>query len=228
MSDLSLMCELSDLLASKLDVVLKYRSEFEFKADTSPVSEADLIIDRFIKSFFEERLGSVQFISEEDKDHTFYTNHEFTVLIDPLDGTENFISGLPIWGISIGLWQHQKNIDNLLYFPELKISITKDSIPSQRFNSRIAGFSSTINEQLINSIEIGKESRILGASSFNIYCMLIGAFKSFTNPGGAWIWDFLPGANLCLNAGLKVMVEGKPYNGEFLDVSRKHRFVIAP
>jgi len=66
----------------------------------------------------------------------------------------------------------------------------------------------------------------MGASSFNMYCVITGSFSSFRNPKGAWIWDLLPGATLCLENNKCVKINGKIYHGELLDPFKKHEFEI--
>lgn len=57
-------------------------------------------------SFLMEESGAVE---GSDKDHVWY--------IDPLDGTTNFLHGLPHWCISIGLRQKNEMIAGVIYDP---------------------------------------------------------------------------------------------------------------
>lgn len=45
---------------------------------------------------------------------------EYTWVIDPLDGTNNFASGLPIFAVSIGLYKGGKPVLGVVYAPYLK------------------------------------------------------------------------------------------------------------
>ena len=58
-----------------------------------------------ITDFLNQNFAGIQIISEENDQRDV---SEFIALVDPLDGTENFVSGLPIWGISIGIWKKIK------------------------------------------------------------------------------------------------------------------------
>lgn len=215
---------LKNKIQDNIDFINKNRTDFIYKEDGSPVSKSDIFLNEVITSFLNENFTGIQIISEEN-DNRDISN--FIALVDPLDGTENFVSGLPIWGISIGIWRNNKNIFSWLYFPELNRCIDKYTISNlEKYKSRITGFSSSINNKLKNEIKVGEESRIMGASSFNMYCIITGSFSRFRNPKGAWIWDLLPGATLCLENNKCVKINGKIYHGELLDPCKKHEFEI--
>jgi myo-inositol-1(or 4)-monophosphatase len=148
-------------------------------------------------------------------------------LVDPLDGTENYTSGLPLWGISVSLWDQGSHTESALFFPELDLGlITGEKI--QLHSSRIKGFPSSVSmEDLVRRNLIAKESRILGCASYNLYNVCIGAFKSFQNYTGAHSWDILAGLNLALEHGCEVIVDGEIYRGQFLPADRKYTFSVS-
>lgn len=220
-----ILLDLLERLKDQVPHISSLKSQFILKADDSPVSKADIFIEKLIYGFLRERLKNVLLLGEESLP-LGNEDAEFHVLVDPLDGTENFVSGLPIWGISVGVWREKKNIENLLFFPELDCYAHESNLKKPINLSRIKGYSSSINNELLDSIVPGSEARILGASSYNIYSCLRGYFASFSNPSGAWSWDLLPGANLCLKSGIPVIVNGEKYNGELLDTGSKHKFKI--
>lgn len=72
------------------------------KADSSPVTEADLASDRLIRQGLRTNFPSHAVLTEEnglDGD----PNSEFIWLIDPLDGTKAFAKGIPGFCVMIGL-----------------------------------------------------------------------------------------------------------------------------
>ena len=73
----------------------------DLKADHSPVTEADRRIEAMCREQLAARYPSHGIVGEElgsvDGDA------EFVWLIDPIDGTASFISGLPLWGTLIAL-----------------------------------------------------------------------------------------------------------------------------
>ena len=57
------------------------------------------------------------FIAEEN---SALAPREFTWVVDPLDGTTNFIHGVPLYCISIGLMHQEETILGIVYEPNLK------------------------------------------------------------------------------------------------------------
>ena len=80
----------------------------ENKEDThfDPVTEADRAAERVIRSVIEENFPDHTIIGEEHDNKI--TSSPFTWIIDPIDGTRSFISGVPMWGTLIGL-AHENN-----------------------------------------------------------------------------------------------------------------------
>ncbi|MEA2082407.1 MAG: inositol monophosphatase family protein, partial [Elusimicrobiota bacterium] len=75
--------------------------EFKKKADGSLVSTADLAAEKLIIDGLKKRFPSDSILSEESGRSE--CEDEFLWIIDPLDGTHNYIKGLDIFGTSIGL-----------------------------------------------------------------------------------------------------------------------------
>lgn len=85
------------------------------KTDNSLVTQADLEIERFLRERITARYPDHGILGEEQgSDHT---EREFVWVVDPLDGTAAFVSGLPIWGISIGILHRGKPYAGLFYMP---------------------------------------------------------------------------------------------------------------
>jgi myo-inositol-1(or 4)-monophosphatase len=71
------------------------------KAGGDPVTEADLVIDQIMK---EELLQDGEgWLSEETADDTDRLEHSRVWIVDPVDGTREFVDGIPEWCVSIGL-----------------------------------------------------------------------------------------------------------------------------
>jgi myo-inositol-1(or 4)-monophosphatase len=71
------------------------------KSGGDPVTEADLLIDAILK---EELLDAGEgWLSEETADDSLRLECERVWVVDPLDGTREFVDGIPEWCVSIGL-----------------------------------------------------------------------------------------------------------------------------
>ena len=76
--------------------------------------------------------------------------------------------------------------------------------------------------------KLGKEYeyRIMGCCMYNMYNVIRGSYCRFQHLKGCYSWDILPGINLALEQGLKVVINGKPYHREFLLPNIKYCFDI--
>jgi myo-inositol-1(or 4)-monophosphatase len=71
------------------------------KGDGTPVTEVDLESDRRIRDRLTTAFPDHDVLSEEGD--TTWRGAEWTWVVDPVDGTSNFTSGLPFWCVSIAL-----------------------------------------------------------------------------------------------------------------------------
>ena len=74
------------------------------KSNFDPVTEADFALDRLLK----ERLLDVGegWLSEETQDERRRLSLEKVWVVDPLDGTKEFVAGIPEWSVAVGLVQN--------------------------------------------------------------------------------------------------------------------------
>lgn len=97
---------LKDLVLDAGKIGMSYfgKVRTRIKNDRTPVTEADLSIDRFLMEKIREKYPDHLILSEE-RDNIKKKGKELVVwAIDPIDGTAAFASGLPVWGISIGIF----------------------------------------------------------------------------------------------------------------------------
>src|SRR5690606_37124528 len=140
---------------------------------------------------------------------------EYIVVIDPIDGTENFVSGLKEWGVGVSVYRNGLHYESLIALPELDEYILSGTFFS-RYTSRIAGLSSSLTKQQLYERKEGYEYRIIDCCMYNMLQVVTGTYATFENPKGAHSWDILPGLNLALENNLEVLVENEKYDGRFL------------
>lgn len=87
------------------------------KYDGSFVTQADLEVDRLIHQAVASRFPGHGLLTEETA--LVYRGDEFTWVVDPLDGTNNFANGLPLWGCSIALLHQGQPLLAVLDFPPI-------------------------------------------------------------------------------------------------------------
>ena len=85
------------------------------KATRELVSEGDLGSEKFIIEQLQQFFPDDSIISEERQD--LETSSERVWILDPLDGSHNFIAGLPFWSVSIGFMVASNLSLGVIFFP---------------------------------------------------------------------------------------------------------------
>jgi myo-inositol-1(or 4)-monophosphatase len=96
--------------------------QIEYKADGQPVTAADLAADNALREMLPE--AGDAWLSEETVDDPSRMKHERVWIVDPLDGTREFISGVPEWSVSIGLVEDGEPVAGGICNPLSKIMVT--------------------------------------------------------------------------------------------------------
>jgi myo-inositol-1(or 4)-monophosphatase len=92
------------------------------KAGGSPVTQADIAVDAFLKTSLSILLPDVAWLSEETADDHRRLNKKRVWIVDPIDGTRAFLSGHPDWSIVIALLEDDKPVLGVVYAPALDVS----------------------------------------------------------------------------------------------------------
>jgi myo-inositol-1(or 4)-monophosphatase len=87
------------------------------KTPNNPVSEADLEVDRFLKRELLRLLPSAGWLSEETADDKIRTASGLIWLVDPIDGTRDFVRGRTGWAVSVALVSANKPLIGMLAAP---------------------------------------------------------------------------------------------------------------
>lgn len=77
------------------DIILEvYHQNFEveIKDDNSPVTMADKKADAAIKKYLHEKFPSYAFLTEESNDDKSRLSNDYVWIVDPLDGTKDFVA----------------------------------------------------------------------------------------------------------------------------------------
>lgn len=93
--------------------------------DFDPVTEADRQAEKAIRDLIAQRYPAHNILGEEYGETN--QNSDYTWVIDPIDGTRSFISGLPVWGTLIGLYYKEKAILGLMDQPFTRERYTADT-----------------------------------------------------------------------------------------------------
>ena len=88
----------------------------ERKADQTLVTAADRAVEEFLTPRVSALFPDARILGEEFG-ATGTSDAEYTLTLDPIDGTAAFISGLPTWCITIGLVRRGVAVGGVTYLP---------------------------------------------------------------------------------------------------------------
>lgn len=93
------------------------RLRVEQKADLSPVSEADQAIETMVRALARERHPELGILGEEQGEAG---SGEARLIIDPIDGTRNFVRGIPVFGTLVAVEAKGEVIAGVASAPALR------------------------------------------------------------------------------------------------------------
>ena len=111
---------LNDVVIGAGEIVTEFRStdlRVSEKGKLDFVSNADAATEEFIISKISQQFPDDGIIGEES---AFRTSRSGRVwYVDPIDGTHNYLLGIPFWGISIGVVDNGKAVAAGIHCPSL-------------------------------------------------------------------------------------------------------------
>jgi 3'(2'), 5'-bisphosphate nucleotidase len=104
---------------ASIEILKLYQTDFSFiqKSDDSPVTLADQKADEIIRQYLKERYPTFGFLTEESSDDFSRLHKDYVWLVDPIDGTKDFIAKNDEFTINIALVYKQKVIAGLVMIP---------------------------------------------------------------------------------------------------------------
>jgi len=93
------------------------RLDITHKSDATPVTVADQATEDFIRTALTRHFPDHGIIGEEFA--TREANSAYSWIIDPIDGTRAFISGMPLYGMLVGLLRDGLPVLGVVRMPEL-------------------------------------------------------------------------------------------------------------
>ncbi len=145
-------------------IIMEYfRAAFSVvdKSPDNPVTDADLAADHHLKIRLRELLPEAGWLSEETADDPSRLARRFCWIVDPLDGTKEFVIGIPEFTVSVALVDGGKPLMGVIYNPA-----TRETIYGQRkrgvwFNGEKAGVTGR-TEFVGSSVDASRSERKRG------------------------------------------------------------------
>lgn len=213
---------------------IKYNSNLKIhsKADTTLVTDADLIIEKYLLGEITKQFPNDNFVTEEN-----YPNNQLsdrTWVIDPIDGTAHFIKKDGLWGIQLAFFDKGSTKLSVIYLPEKdelyyaaenfgaylnnNMIIPNEPVPA---NQAIIEFGGSIYKEteikrgclqnLIRSGHLAVSNIMHINSSCIAYTNLASGRTDALITSTVKPWDVMPGELLCKECGIpiKYMDENK-------------------
>lgn len=87
------------------------------KDNLSPVSEADIVLDDYLRGALLAARPDYGWLSEETADTPQRLSHRRVFIVDPIDGTRGFIRGEDSWTVSLAVVEDGVPIAGVVYAP---------------------------------------------------------------------------------------------------------------
>ncbi|WP_237477739.1 inositol monophosphatase family protein [Lichenibacterium dinghuense] len=114
----------------------------EFKAGGSPVTEADLAVDRYLHDRLRAAVPEASWLSEETADDLDRLLNDHVLVVDPIDGTRSFAAGDPHWAVSVALVSYGRPVAGVVHAPALEQTYAAALGSGARLNGRPAAVTS--------------------------------------------------------------------------------------
>lgn len=121
-------------------ILLDWQSRFTVteKSRSNLVTEADFSSQQLIVNSLRTHFPDHGLIGEEDElDTSVDSSSEFCWIIDPLDGTGNYVHGMPYFAVSIGLQYKGELVAGIVYDPTRQESFTAFKNGGARLNNKV-------------------------------------------------------------------------------------------
>ena len=205
--------------------------KIEIKEDNSPVSNGDLKVNELICKKIKELTPNIHIVSEETVDIKIKNKEKIFWLIDPIDGTREYIKGKDEYTLNAALIINKVPVIGLVGVPKKKQlffsynpnesyliennNIKKINCEKKQPKNKIVALSSVEKP----SIEISKvleeykvNSVVKMASSYKFCVIASGHYDIYAAKERANEWDYAAGHAVAANAGAIIKtLEGKAF-----------------
>jgi len=205
--------------------------KIQIKEDRSPVSNGDLRVNELISRRISELTPNIPVISEETVDLKIKNTSKIFWLIDPIDGTKEYIAGKDEYTINAALVVNKVPVLGLVgapkknrlffsYSPGESYLIEKDktkkiNCEKQQPKGKIVALSSAFkpSDMILNKLkEYNVTSIVKMASSYKFCVIATGEYDIYAAKERANEWDYAAGHAVAQNAGAIIKtLDQKPF-----------------
>ena len=205
--------------------------KIQIKEDRSPVSNGDLRVNELISRRISELTPNIPVISEETVDLKIKNTSKIFWLIDPIDGTKEYIAGKDEYTINAALVMNKVPVLGLVGAPKKnrlffsyspgesylieKNKTKKINCEKQQPKGKIVALSSTFkpSDMILNKLkEYNVTSIVKMASSYKFCVIATGEYDIYAAKERANEWDYAAGHAVAQNAGAIIKtLDQKPF-----------------
>ena len=220
------------LNAGKVSIDLyKKGLKIEIKEDRSPVSNGDLAVNELITNKIKELTPNLPIISEETVNLKVKNKEKIFWLIDPIDGTKEYIAGKDEYTLNAALVINTAPVIGLVGVPK-KNRLFYSFGPGESFliengqtkkincekkqpNGKVVALSSDIkpSDIILNKLKKFNVSEIVKMASSYKFCVIAtGEYDIYAAKERANEWDYAAGHAVAQNAGAIIKtLDEKPF-----------------
>ena len=209
------------LSAGELSIDLREKGlKKEIKSDNTPVSNGDLEVNKYITKKISEITPDIPIISEETSDNKDNAELKNFWLVDPIDGTYDYINNLEEFTINAGLIINNRPAAGLIYAPAKKrmfysygdgnafeltnnktINLSVKSIQNNRPITFIS-YSNKIKPEIQKIYQdIGVVDNVKMKSSLKFCVVAAGEYDGYVAEPRAYEWDIAAGHAIVVSSG---------------------------
>ena len=212
------------LKAGELSLTLREKGLIkEIKPDNTPVSNGDLEVNKFITKKISEVTPDIPIISEESSDNKDNSKLKDFWLVDPIDGTYDYINDLEEFTINAGLIINNKPVaglinekkkkrmfysygdDNAFELSNRKTIKLGNSNNKKQCPIRFISYSNKIKPEIQKIYQdIGVTENIRMKSSLKFCVVASGEYDGYAAEPRAYEWDIAAGHAILIHAGGQV------------------------
>ena len=192
----------------------------KIKSDNTPVTNGDLEVNKIVSKKLKELTPSIPIISEETSDNKLIKDLKNFWLVDPIDGTYDYINDLDEFTINAGLILNKKPAAGLIYAPAKKrmfYSYGEENAyeftegkeirinGSRKFNKNKIKFVSYSKEikteirKIFDKLNVKEHTRM--KSSLKFCVIATGEFDGYVAEARACEWDIAAGHAILKHSG---------------------------
>ena len=205
--------------------------KIDIKEDSSPVTNGDIKVNEIITNKIEELTPTIPIVSEETVNLNIKNTSKIFWLIDPIDGTKEYIAGKEEYTLNAALIINTVPVLGLVGVPRKKRlfytygpgesfliekgETKKINCKKRQPKEKIVALSSVLkpSDIILNKLKEFKVNSIVKMASSYKFCVIAtGEYDIYAARERANEWDYAAGHAVAQNAGAIITtLDGKPF-----------------